>query len=97
MYSVSALDNPILMEKLLRSGARRYFRQSTLPHFLGNHSAAIDDNIIGLPEDTTGLFVYKGLFIIATPLSVGEHTIHIQDEYAGSLNIIGTMILTVNP
>ena len=56
-----------------------------------------EDNVYGLPPGTTGQFVLKGHFIIITPLSVGEHTIHIQDEYAGSLNINGTMIITVNP
>jgi hypothetical protein len=56
-----------------------------------------EDNVYGLPPGTTGQFVLRGHFIIITPLSPGEHTIHIQDEYAGSLNINGTMIITVNP
>jgi hypothetical protein len=59
---------------------------------------ASDDPILGLPAGITGQFVMKGDFIITTPLSVGEHTLHFQGYYTNyGLMEDFTLILTVNP
>jgi hypothetical protein len=55
------------------------------------------DNILGAPEGATSEGVDAGFYLLLTPLSVGQHTIHFGGTFADGGSIDTTYIITVVP
>jgi hypothetical protein len=57
-----------------------------------------EDNLLGLPEGTTGESVSDGVWVMVAPLSVGEHTIHFAGTFVDfDLTLDVTYHLTIVP